>query len=164
MADYGNAVEVRELRQRVEFLETELSSMTRAMADMMKKNKFTATNAPRDFTSDTDFEDLLGLLAACSPPDTSPRSVRHVDAGSISQLAAQRDVRHAVAPLAATSKPQHAQHESLTAPRVVDNQTKTLQLIALCDKDPPLSASDVAAIQQLLAAGKSVACGLGQSK
>ena len=50
------------------------------------------------------------------------------------------------------------------APRVVDDQTKTRQLIALCDKDQPLSASDVAAIQQLLAAGASVACGIGQSK
>ena len=50
------------------------------------------------------------------------------------------------------------------APFVVDNQTKTRQLIALCDQDQPLSASDVAAIQQLLAADASVACGLGQSE
>jgi hypothetical protein len=50
------------------------------------------------------------------------------------------------------------------APCVVDDQTKTRHLIALCEKDQPLSASDVAAIQQLLAADASVACGIGQSK
>jgi hypothetical protein len=43
-------------------------------------------------------------------------------------------------------------------------QTKTGQLVALCDQDQPLSAPDVAAIQQLLAADASVACGLGKSK
>lgn len=74
--------------------------------------------------------------------------------------------RHSFAPQAAIPQPQHAraQYESQPAPRVVDDHTKTQQLIALCDKDPPLSASDIVAIQQLLAAGKNVACGLGQSK
>ena len=50
------------------------------------------------------------------------------------------------------------------APRAVDNQTKIDRLIALCDNDQPLSSSDIAAIQQLLAAGSNVACGLGASK
>ena len=43
-------------------------------------------------------------------------------------------------------------------------QDKVDQLIALCDKDKPLSASDVAAIQQLLAAGSGVVDGIGKSK
>jgi hypothetical protein len=43
-------------------------------------------------------------------------------------------------------------------------QDKVDQLIALCKKEKPLSASDVAAIQQLLAAGAGVANGRGKSE
>ena len=43
-------------------------------------------------------------------------------------------------------------------------QDKVDQLIALCDKDKPLSASDVAAIHQLLAAGSGVVDGIGKSR
>jgi hypothetical protein len=47
---------------------------------------------------------------------------------------------------------------------VDDDQIKALQLIALCDKDQPLSASDVAAIHQLLGESSVTVCGLGKSK
>ena len=43
-------------------------------------------------------------------------------------------------------------------------QGKVDRLIALCLKKKPLSASDVAAVQQLLAAGAGVANGRGESK
>ena len=43
-------------------------------------------------------------------------------------------------------------------------QDKVDRLIALCEKGKPLSASDVAAVQQLLAAGAGVANGRGKSK
>ena len=43
-------------------------------------------------------------------------------------------------------------------------QDKVDLLIAFCDKEKPLSASDAAAIQQLLAAGAGVANGRGKSK
>ena len=43
-------------------------------------------------------------------------------------------------------------------------QQKVDLLIALCEKEKPLSASDVAAIQQLLAAGAGVANGRGKSE
>ena len=43
-------------------------------------------------------------------------------------------------------------------------QDKVDRLIALCDKENPLSASDVAAVQQLLAAGAGVANGRGKSE
>ena len=43
-------------------------------------------------------------------------------------------------------------------------QDKVDRLIALCEKEKPLSASDVAAVQQLLAAGAGVANGRGKSK
>jgi hypothetical protein len=43
-------------------------------------------------------------------------------------------------------------------------QDKVDQLIALCDKEKPLSASDVAAVQKLLAAGAGVAIGIGKSE
>jgi hypothetical protein len=41
---------------------------------------------------------------------------------------------------------------------------KVDQLIALCEKEKPLSASDVAAIRQLLAAGAGVVNGKGVMK
>ena len=41
-------------------------------------------------------------------------------------------------------------------------QDKVDRLIALCEKEKPLSASDVAAVQQLLAAGAGVANGRGK--
>ena len=44
------------------------------------------------------------------------------------------------------------------------NQAEVQQLIDLCDLNPPLSSSDIAAIQQLLAADASVANGKGKSK
>jgi hypothetical protein len=43
-------------------------------------------------------------------------------------------------------------------------QDKVDQLIALCAKGKPLSASDVAVIQQLLVAGAGVANGAGKSE
>ena len=43
-------------------------------------------------------------------------------------------------------------------------QDKVDQLIAVCEKDKPLSASDVAAIRQLLAAGAGVVNGKGKSR
>ena len=43
-------------------------------------------------------------------------------------------------------------------------QDKVDQLIALCEKEKPLSASDVAAIRQLLAAGAGVVNGKGVMK
>jgi hypothetical protein len=43
-------------------------------------------------------------------------------------------------------------------------QDKVDRLIALCEKEKPLATSDVAAIQQLLAAGAGVANGRGESK
>ncbi len=43
-------------------------------------------------------------------------------------------------------------------------QEKVDQLIALCEKKKPLSASDVAAVQKLLAAGAGVVNGRGESK
>lgn len=43
-------------------------------------------------------------------------------------------------------------------------QDKVDQLIALCEKAKPLSASDVAAIRQLLAAGAGVVNGKGKSR
>ncbi len=43
-------------------------------------------------------------------------------------------------------------------------QDKVDRLIALCEKETPLSASDVAAVQQLLAAGAGVANGIGTSE
>ena len=43
-------------------------------------------------------------------------------------------------------------------------QDKVDLLIAFCDKEKPLSASDVAAIQQLLAAGAGAANGRGKSE
>jgi hypothetical protein len=43
-------------------------------------------------------------------------------------------------------------------------QDKVDQLIALCEKEKPLSASDVDAIRQLLAAGAGVVNGKGVSK
>ena len=43
-------------------------------------------------------------------------------------------------------------------------QDKVDQLIALCEKKKPLSARDVAAIRQLLAAGAGVVNGKGVSK
>ncbi len=43
-------------------------------------------------------------------------------------------------------------------------QQKVDLLIALCEKKKPLSASDVAAIQQLLAAGAGVANGRGMGQ
>ena len=43
-------------------------------------------------------------------------------------------------------------------------QDKVDLLIAFCDKEKPLSASDAAAIRQLLAAGAGVANGRGKSK
>ena len=43
-------------------------------------------------------------------------------------------------------------------------QDKVDRLIELCEKRKPLSASDVAAVQQLLAAGAGVANGRGKSE
>ncbi len=43
-------------------------------------------------------------------------------------------------------------------------QDKVDRLIVLCEKEKPLSASDVAAVHQLLAAGAGVANGRGESK
>ncbi len=43
-------------------------------------------------------------------------------------------------------------------------QDKVDQLIALCEKGKPLSASDVSAVQKLLAAGAGVANGRGKSE
>jgi hypothetical protein len=45
-----------------------------------------------------------------------------------------------------------------------DFQSRVDQLLALIDKEKPLSASDVDAIRQLLAAGASVANGIGKSR
>ena len=77
-------------------------------------------------------------------------------------------VQHSSPEVSPQSAPAAAQYSPApqAQPACVDDQTqtKTGQLIALCDKDPPLSASDIVAIQQLLAAGKNVACGLGQSE
>ena len=47
---------------------------------------------------------------------------------------------------------------------VFSEQQKVDLLIAFCDKKKPLSPSDVAAIQQLLAAGAGVANGRGKSE
>ena len=77
-------------------------------------------------------------------------------------------VQHSSPEVSPQSAPAAAQYSPApqAQPACVDDQTqtKTGQLIALCDQDQPLSASDVAAIQQLLAADARVACGLGQSE
>ena len=50
------------------------------------------------------------------------------------------------------------------AAEAVSVQDKVDQLIALCEKDEPLSASDVAVIRRLLAAGAGVVNGKGKSR
>ena len=69
--------------------------------------------------------------------------------------------------LASLRRSQATQMSSPVIPIALDAaacQAQVDELIALCEKESPLSSSDVAAIQQLLAAGVSVVNGTGKSK
>ena len=130
------------------------------------------------------FSDDRALIFICSPPlfqllYSKPQTAEEIawDAGhndiahtlrrasaKATGAAAAKRVAKALASLRRSQATQTSSHVIPTALDAAACQAQVDELIALCEKERPLSSRDVAAIQQLLAAGVSVVNGTGKSK
>ena len=94
------------------------------------------------------------------------QTFRYIETSAKSSINIENVFQVAVTEVLKLRDPQAAAEAKAAAEvsKASSEQEKVDLLIALCDKKKPLSASDVAAIRQLLAAGAGVANGRGKSE